>query len=53
VAPCVHSNETSISIQDDEFLEYLSDYYLLTKVSAPRGRLVSQLVTYLLTYLLT
>jgi hypothetical protein len=34
VDPCEHSNESSGSIKDGDFLDWLSDYYLL-KDSAP------------------
>jgi hypothetical protein len=32
---CEHGNEPSISIKGGEFLDYLSDYQLLKKDSAP------------------
>jgi hypothetical protein len=37
---CEHGNEPSGSIKGEEFIEYLSDYWLLKKVSTPWSLLI-------------
>jgi hypothetical protein len=34
---CEHCNETSTAIKDVEYLDYLSDYQLIRKISVPLG----------------
>jgi hypothetical protein len=38
---CEHGNEPSVSIKDEEFLDYLSDCQLLTEESGPWSKLIS------------
>jgi hypothetical protein len=42
---CEHGNEPSCSGKGSEFLDYLGDYQLLKKDSAPCSQLVSYLVS--------
>jgi hypothetical protein len=43
VGTCEYGNEPSGSIKDGEFLDYLSNYNLLKKDSAPWSSLLSEL----------